>query len=168
MKPTYDLTETPILLNGTLSSKLNGSSTNGHSADTTVSDLAPKKSAKFQADQPLPVSNASCNYDNLRSIDDTTGDEMSGAELTTVSSSAVMRAQFFRTQQQQNGKTNSPTSNGSTPIQQQPLNDKNLMNNILSKTSLDHKSQSMFTPNNGSNGNTNGASLTKTPVATVS
>ena len=180
MKPTYDLTETPVLLNGTLSGK---AVTNGHSAPPPPVE-ARKPSAKLQQinnnnNNNKNKHNNSCNYDNLRSID---SDECQQSSPTESNSASNLRAQFFKNGSNGACKLPVPVSANSTPVSNQstitsslPLTDKNLMLNIINRSSQqqDPKSQSMFTPTNGnsknniSSNNNNNASIVKTPVSSI-
>lgn len=121
----------------------------------------------------LQNSSSSCNYDNLRSIDSDDSHLPSPDQIKNSTSSNLINNDSLNNEKPKiinstsftnsiNGKNgvNAPTSvNGNNiNIQQQtpslPINDKSLMNNIMSKTLFnDPKSQSMFTNNNSNNTN---------------
>lgn len=159
----YDLTETPVLLNGNLS-KLNGAH------NETLITPNPKRIVSHNNNGNNVSS--SCNYDNLHDMEPA-GDETDNSQPMTRSQFyANEKAKFFANGNG-NGKVNNNTTIPSTPInpiaqnQSVPITDKSLMNNILNKASLnDSKSQSMFTPNIvGTNGHNNNVS--STPLASV-
>lgn len=114
--------------------------TNGHTgsgADRT--DFSGLNGNRFSRSSipstPTTTMNAQCNYDNLRDIEGATEDYTTVAQLNAANGNGV--------------KPPPPPPTSSLPI-----TDKNLMNNIMNKTSgsgFDPKSQSMFTANNNQN-----------------
>lgn len=143
--PNYDLNETPQFMPKSVVQPLNG-----HLPGDRI-DYGGQQMNGQRTKAPIPTpQSAQCNYDNLRDID--TDDYLHSTNL----SNNITNNNNTTTTTNNNGNTNNGSNNingtkASTPQQHSsslPITDKSLMNNIMSKSGGDPKSQSMFANTN--------------------